>query len=133
MLLKKFLYVTAFCLASLAANAAVGCKSNGSNWLYSAYTGMVQGYPIYEKTPRVDFDDVYCEAATGTTCYIRTTSYSECQGCPYINPYYYQIGTQYSYSTVDCPIDDYAGLMVATVAGLGLFYLRKGGRAVSFS
>ncbi len=124
---------------SYATYTAIGCVSDDTGYLYTGSAGVNSprygGYgPAYETTPVVTTGQIgtgiYCNAKTLGNCVIRTkTRCTECTG-----PYDYQAGygTNYYYEQAGklkgfmlCPIDDYVGLMVIAMGGLGFVAIRK--------
>lgn len=107
--------------------AEVGCRSDATGYLYTDDTGLNKwGDNVYEKSPRyINWSSFYCIAPNGKGCYIRTQNKSECSGCPKSGSWYYQSGAEYNFYYVQCPIDDYAGLLVLAISGAGFFILRK--------
>ncbi|RYG20879.1 MAG: hypothetical protein EOO07_04110 [Chitinophagaceae bacterium] len=117
----------------------IGCVSDDTGYLYTGPSGVYSprygGYgPAYETTPVVTSGQVgtgiYCAPVVLGNCVIRTkTKCSECTG-----PYDYQsgYGTNYYYEQagklkgfMNCPIDDYIGLMVVAIGGIGFVLIRK--------
>ncbi|MES2417977.1 MAG: hypothetical protein V4541_07290 [Bacteroidota bacterium] len=119
-----------------ASYSAMGCVSDDTGWLYpdNAYVTREDGYgPSYSTSTVITtfgFGN-YCSPQRGGRCVIR--SRNDCRDCtgPYDydsskrgkDMWYEQKGRIYTYMA--CPIDDYAGLLLAGVAGIGLFFLRR--------
>lgn len=124
--LKGTILVVFFCLLSFKGFAtwtASGCISDDTGYLY---TGYASGN-TYETTPVVyeTGTGIYCNPTYNRVCRIRTKS--PCRQCttnPDSNGWYYQSGKEYYYMA--CPIDDYVGLILVAVAGLGVLAIRKG-------
>ncbi len=119
-----FLFVF-FCLLSFKSSATYtwGCVSDDTGYIYpnNAYG------TTYETTPVVYSagSGAYCSPTYYGTCRIRTTT--QCRQCttrPDSNGWYYQSGREYYY--YQCPIDDYVGLIIVAVAGVGALAIRKG-------
>lgn len=122
-----------------ATYTVIGCVSDDTGYLYTGPAGVNSprpgGYgPAYETSPVVTSGQlgtgIYCNARTLGNCVIRTKSKcTECTG-----PYDYQAGsgTNYYYEQAGklkgfmaCPLDDFAGLMVAAMGGIGFVLIRK--------
>lgn len=117
-----------------------GCTSDDTGYLYTGPAGTNSqrpgGYgPAYEVSPVVNVahigTGIYCSPVTIGNCVIRTRS--QCPQCtgPYdYDPakkakdmYYEQAGKLKGYMA--CPIDDYIGLMLVEVGGLGFVMISK--------
>lgn len=122
---KGVLLLVFLCLLSFKGFATYtwGCVSDDTGYIYpnDAYG------TTYESTPVVytSGTGAYCNPTYYGTCRIRTTS--QCRQCttkPDKDGWYYQSGREYYY--YPCPIDDYVGLILVAVAGLGVLAIRKG-------
>ncbi len=137
-ILGLFLLFVLLNTSAQATYTVIGCTSDDTGYLYTGPTGVnsPRGYgPAYNTTPVVTTGQIgtgiYCEAATLGNCVIRTRS--QCRDCT--GPYDYDTsrkGTDWWYEQagklkgyVMCPIDDYVGLMLAAIGGLGFFVIRK--------
>ena len=138
----KLSFIVMLLFFSVAVNAqytVTGCVSDDTGYMYTGPAGMNSprpgGYgPAYSTTPVVTSGQIgtgiYCSPVTISNCVIRTKSRcTECTG-----PYDYQAGsgTDYWYEQagklkgfMNCPIDDYIGLMLVAVAGIGFVLIRK--------
>ncbi len=122
-----------------ATYTVIGCVSDDTGYLYTGPAGVNSprsgGYgPAYETSPVVTAGQIgsgiYCSPTVLGNCVIRTRS--QCRDCtgPYDyqpgggkDMYYEQAGKLTGY--MDCPVDDYVGLMLAAVGGLGFVMVRK--------
>lgn len=124
-----------FSVSNAGAYTVIGCVSDHTGYLYYSDSGVQSlqnsSWNAYETTP-VEPDGFegsgnYCSPHYIKPCVIRTTSKcTQCTGPYYDNKgkkWYEQKGKEYGY--YQCPIDDYAGLLVVLVGGIGFFALRK--------
>lgn len=108
--------------------ADTGCRSDNLTNVYTQITSTSSNYNgsrVYGRTARVAYSTLFCQVSTGTGCYIRTTDQTECSGCPYENPYYYQSGIIYNYTVVRCPIDQSIWVLIIGTCTFAFFTLRK--------
>jgi|GEM_PF-1668842 len=132
--------LTGFALNAFATYTVIGCVSDDTGYLYTGPAGVNSprpgGYgPAYETTPVVTDAQlgtgIYCSPTYLGVCVIR--SKTQCRQCtgPYdynsswwaTDNYYEQAGKLYGY--MNCPLDDYAGLLLVLAGGAGFFILRK--------
>lgn len=121
--MKFILLAVALCLAMVApCSAEQGCLSNASGYIYITPEGVVNGVPNYQyrsEADRVPGANVYCRTNT-------TNPTTTCQINSYVsgtssNPN----GVMVNFYYVNCPLDDYAPLLVLLVGGLGWFLIRQ--------
>ncbi len=123
---KIVVLLTILSLVSLNLSAhwtASGCVSDNTGNLY---TDQAYSNPLtFETSPRILEGNLgygnYCAAYTAGTCRIRSSS--SCNGCTKSGNWWYQSGVMTYY--LACPIDDYAGLIAMSVAGLGFILIRR--------
>ncbi len=141
--LKMCLVTLALIALSTEAHSTytvIGCVSDHTGYLYTGPAGVNSprpgGYgPAYETTPVVTAAQlgtgIYCSPVSMGNCVIRTRS--QCTQCTGQYDYdtsrkredlwYEQAGKLKGYMM--CPIDDYVGLIVAAMAGLGFLFIRR--------
>lgn len=123
-MLKLFLLLL-LCGLTTTLKAATGCVISGQNVAYTTYTGTTAGYRVYSRSTSVTADvNAFCYYDTGVSCAV--TSPTNCASCTLYMGNYYQLGTEYYYSSsVSCPIDDYVPHLSIVMIGVSFFYLRK--------
>ena len=123
-MLKLFLLLL-LCGLTTTLKAGTGCVITGQNVAYTNYTGTTAGYRVYNRSALVTADvNAFCYYDTGVACAV--TSPTNCSGCTQYMGNYYQLGTEYYYSSsVNCPIDDYIPYLSIFIIGISCFYLRN--------
>lgn len=109
-ILVVLLLVTTF-LFKAGAQQYTGCYRSATGRIYYQQNGTSGGYPNYNSTPYENFNSVYCKVSLGTTCRVNKKSN--------------QTGVVYTFYMVQCPLDDYAGLLLVICSGFGFYKLKK--------
>lgn len=123
--LKILFVILCFCLISVKSYAHwgtvfSGCLSTSSNYIYTEQNGTQSGVPRYifdnEDDRWLTSGDVYCiNYGAANSCYIKST----------VNGYSSTYGTYVTFVWSNCPIDDYTGLILVVVGGVGFLAIRK--------
>jgi hypothetical protein len=118
----SLLIVLLLSIVSFNLQAATGCLSSSTTYTYINPEGINRnGVPSYYhryESDRLLSTQTYCVVNTGAGCYIYSTR----------SGYSSSPGTIVQYNPINnCPIDDYAGLILAGFAVIGFVYIRKRG------
>lgn len=90
-----------------------GCYRSATSRIYYGRNGNSGGRPNYNLTPYVTFSAAFCKVSLGSACRVNNSGSTT--------------GVEYTFYMTQCPIDDYAFLLLFVVGGAGCWMIKKRG------